>query len=261
MPDRSCSTSRCGKPNAPHRARLGSGYWCMSCLDHWRRHDEDPAHRQALRPVLEACPVVEDGAPCGRPVVVKRTGWCESHRKVALRNGSPTSRKRAGRVRLLDLVLGAARAADEECIIPAGWEQRPIVRLEGQQMTAARAVWTLAHGDPGQAHVLHTCNEGDGSHGCISIRHPYLGDNDQNTRDRMDAERQARGEGHGRHILTVAQVQDIRRRHVPGTGPYNRGNTRDLAGEFTVAESTIRAAVRGDNWGWLQGGAPGGDDR
>jgi hypothetical protein len=106
-------------------------------------------------------------------------------------------------------------------------------------MTAARAVWTLAHGDPGDQHVLHRCNEGDGSHGCINVRHLYLGDNDDNTQDRLGAERQARGEGHAMHVLTEAQVLAARRRHVPGRA----GNTRALAEEFGVAVTTMRNAV------------------
>jgi hypothetical protein len=194
-------------------------------------------------------------------VAVKRTGWCERHRKLAQNNGSPTTRKRAGRGSLLALVRAATVSTTEECIIPTGWEQRPIVRLDGVQMTAARAVWTLAHGDPGEAHVLHSCNEGDGSHGCINLRHLRTGDNADNTRDRMEAERQARGEGHGGHVLTEEEVQELRRRHVPGTGPYNRGNTRDLAEEYGVAMSTVRNAVSGRSWTYLGRGAPDGHDR
>jgi len=254
VPDRTCVTPRCGKSPAPHRARLGSGYWCMSCLDHWGRKGTDPAERQALRPVPDSCPVVEDGVRCGRAVVVKRTGWCEMHRKVAQNNGGdPTARQRAPRGSLLALVRAAAVATTEECIIPPGWEQRPVVRLDGTLMVAARAVWTLVHGDPGDQHVLHTCNEGDGSHGCINRRHLYLGDNDDNTQDRLDAERQARGEGHAMHVLTEAQVLNARRRHVPGRA----GNTRALAEEFGVAVTTLRNAVSGRSWRHLKGGADG----
>ncbi|QUW78252.1 hypothetical protein SMIR_03065 [Streptomyces mirabilis] len=48
------------------------------------------------------------------------------------------------------------------------------------------------------------------------------------------------------------KVAEIRRRHVPGTGPYNRGNSRALAEEFGVGVTTIRAIIRGENWGWLR---------
>lgn len=257
MSDRTCSTVRCMNTKAPHRARTGAGYWCNSCLDHWGRVGTDPANRQALRPVPDACPVVEDGTPCGRPVAVKHNGWCQMHRKLAQNNGSPTTRKRSGRGTLQDLVREAAQATGDDCIIPPGWTIRPMVKVDGVLTTAARAVWTLAHGDPGESHVLHTCHEGDGTVGCVSVRHLYLGDNADNTRDRVEAERQARGEGHGGHILTEDEVRDIRRRHVPGTGPYNRGNSRDLAEEFRVAVTTIRNAVAGRSWSHMGKDSPG----
>lgn len=260
MSDRICSTARCGKTNAPHRARTGSGYWCGTCLDHWRRNGTDPAERQALRPVEESCPVVEDGVRCGRPVSVKRTGWCEMHRKLAQNNGSPTVRLRGGRGTLQAFVRAAAAATTDECLIPPGWtprgNTRPVVRLDGEATSAARQVWTLAHGDPGELDVLHTCNGGSGAHGCINIRHLYLGDATQNARDMVDAERQARGETHGSHVLTEEDVREIRRRHVPGTGPYNRGNSADLAAEYGVDVTAIRKAVRGRTWSHLKRGAP-----
>lgn len=260
MPDRTCVTPRCGKAPAPHRARIGAGHWCMSCLDHWRRKGTDPGERSALRVGETSCPVVEDGERCGRPVAVKRTGWCNMHRKVAQNNGGdPTARQRAGRGALLAFVQRAAVATGDECLIPPGWEQRPIVKLDGRAMTAARAVWTIAHGEPADRDVLHTCNGGSGAHGCISIRHLYLGDDAQNARDKIEAGRQPQGEGHAMHVLTEADVREIRRRHVSGTGPYNRGNTRDLADEFSVAVTTVRNAVNGRSWRYLDGGGHGGD--
>jgi hypothetical protein len=267
MPDRICSIPQCGNMNTPHRARLGAGYWCGTCLDHWRRHGADPANRTGLRVVPDTCTVVENGERRPRPVAVKRDGWCEMHRKLARNNAGATRRKRTGRGGLLSLVRAAAVATQEECIVPAGWKvqpggrgaRRPMVKLDGRMMTAARAVWNLAHGDPGQAHVLHRCNDGDGSHGCVNIRHLYVGDNAQNARDRVEAERQARGEGHGGHILVEDDVQQIRRRHVPGRGPYDRGNTLDLAAEYAVAPTTIRNAVSGRSWAHLAKRTPGGD--
>jgi hypothetical protein len=116
-------TPRCGKSPAPHRARLGAGHWCTSCLDHWRRKGTDPADRAALRLAPDTCVVVEDGVRCTRPVTVKARGWCEMHRKVAQNNGGdPAARQRAPRGSLLALVGAAAVAESEECIIPPGWE-------------------------------------------------------------------------------------------------------------------------------------------
>ncbi|WP_433341699.1 hypothetical protein [Streptomyces sp. CA-253872] len=208
--------------------------------------------------------VVEGGVRCTNAVYVKSRGWCETHRKAAARNnGAPARTRLYGPGELLTLVHAAAAATGDECIIPRGWKtkergtRRPMVKLGGRMMPAARAVWTLAHGDPGELHVLHTCHAGDGSQGCITIRHLYTGNNHQNSQDRVKEGRQARGEDHGCHVLTEEQVREIRRRHVPGTGPYNRGNTRELAEEFGVATTTLRNAVSGRAWVHLGKESPG----
>lgn len=262
MPDRTCATPRCNNTNTPHRARIGSGHWCISCLDHWRRHDgDDPAGRKGLRPVANSCVVIEDGKRCGQDIVHKAHGWCDMHRSLARNNGSPTARQRTRGGGLLALVHAAAKATDDDCIIPTGWGQRPIVKLNGVMTPGARAVWKIVHGDPGTLSVLHTCNGGSGVHGCISIRHLYLGDAAQNSRDMVEAGRSLQGEQHRMHVLTEDDVHEIRRRHVRGTGPYDRGNSRDLAEEFGVCPTTIRRAVNGRTWTHLHEGPVGGEHR
>jgi hypothetical protein len=187
---------------------------------------------------------------CGLSVTYKRKTMCEMHRRLELRNGSPTSRHRAGRGRLQALVHEAASATTDDCVIPPRWHQRPKVRFNGKMMTAARAVWWIAEGvDPGDGMVLHTCHQG--IEGCINRRHLYLGDHAQNMRDKVEAERCSRGEEHGMAKLTTAQVIEIRRRYVRGRGPYDRGNSAALAEAFGVAQTMIRMIVRREAWAWL----------
>ncbi|MER6557881.1 hypothetical protein ABT300_08960 [Streptomyces sp. NPDC001027] len=117
-------------------------------------------------------------------------------------------------------------------------------------MAVARAVWSLANGDPGESHVLHSCNGGSGEHGCINIRHLRLGTHAENMRDKLEAERQARGETHGLHKLTEQDVREIRRRYLPGRGRRG-GNGRQLAEEFGVSPVTISQVANHKSWGWL----------
>jgi hypothetical protein len=258
MQNRICSIPRCGNTRTPHRARAGDGYWCDTCLSYWKRTGKSPAGRQGLIAVPDGCVVIEDGARCGRDVAVKSRGWCGMHRSVAKNNGGdPTARKRARKGGLMAIVQEAARATGNECVIPPGWNQRPKVKLNGVLVTATKAVWILAHGEEPCGDLLHTCNGGSGDNGCISVQHLYVGDVAQNARDMVEAGRSLRGERHHQHVLATTQVHEIRRRHVRGRGPYDRGNTRDLADEYGVAMTTIRAIIRGENWGWLEEGGNG----
>lgn len=65
-------------------------------------------------------------------------------------------------------------------------------------------------------------------------------------------QRQVRGERHGMHVLTEADVKDIRRRYVPGTNPRDRGNVSSLAAEYGVNTTTVWRAARGRTWKHLK---------
>ncbi|MFB7114823.1 hypothetical protein [Streptomyces sp. NPDC056291] len=132
----------------------------------------------------------------------------------------------------------------------AGYNCRPTVRLDGEPMMASRAVWILAHMDPGEAHVLHTCHRGE--EGCINIRHLYLGDNDLNVADMVEAGRNVQGEDCWAAVLTEDQVREIRRRYVPGRNRYRRGNLPELIAEFSVSGQTIKDIVHRRTWKHVQ---------
>ncbi|MFI2300172.1 hypothetical protein ACH5AL_15215 [Actinacidiphila glaucinigra] len=137
----------------------------------------------------------------------------------------------------------AARATQDGCIIMSSKTGRPRAQLGGVEMHASRAVWVVANGDPGEAHVLHTCHRGD--EGCVNIRHLYLGDHGQNMRDMVEAGRSGRGEKNGQAVLTADQVQEIRRlirRGVPG---------KSIAAQYGVSKGTVSAIKVGKVWGWL----------
>lgn len=193
MAKATCATPPCSsKAGIP--ARIGSGRWCAACFDWWRNHDEDPANRPKFRQYPSACIVVEHGKQCRRPVVIKSRGWCEGHRYIAgTHGGDPTARVRSPRGSVPPFAYRAAHATTDACIIQPRWDgKRAWINHRGEKTPTARVVWTLAHGDPGELHVLHTCNGGSGENGCINIRHLYLGTDQDNANDRVKAGRSKR---------------------------------------------------------------------
>lgn len=234
----------CGR-SAPLRSHL-----CKVCQEWSRRHGgADPQGRElsAKRPGSgrKTCSVVEDSKQCG--VRVEGHGMCLKHHKRWKKHGDPLGgRGKRADGSILAALQAAAVADIDDCILltaPGGG--RAQVTVDGVRMFASRAVWITANGDPGDQHVLHTCNGGSGAHGCISIRHLRLGGSAENMQDKVDAGRQIWGEKHHKHILTEGEVREVRRRYKP-RDPINGG--RALAAEFGVDPSTISCVVRGKTW-------------
>ncbi|MER6978886.1 hypothetical protein [Streptomyces carpinensis] len=188
--------------------------------------------------------VMADERLCGKPVSESRKDWCAGCRAWSNKHGGadPSVRKRwvdiEARRRQME---AAAYATTTECIVLEGFAERPTVMYEGVHMMAARAVWIIRHGDPGDHDVLHRCNNGSGAHGCINISHLKLGDHTENMRDRNVTES-------FHSILTGEQAREIRERWVPGVDLLFRGNTRQLAEEYGVSVQTIREVGRGASW-------------
>lgn len=171
-------------------------------------------------------------------------GHCEPCYKWSWRNGGadPTGRPRKrNNGEILQLLRAAAETTSGECVILTGHADRPTAHLNGKKMNASRAVWVLAHGDPGEAHVLHTCHRGDD--GCINLRHLKLGDNDQNIRDMIGADRHSRGTRRWSAKLDDATVQKMRDRYAQGGISYAA-----LGALFSVSESTAHRVVSRAGW-------------
>lgn len=57
--------------------------------------------------------------------------------------------------------------------------------LEGRMVRAHRVSWLLTHGDPGEAHVLHRCD----NPGCVRPDHLFLGTHQDNIEDMVEKRR------------------------------------------------------------------------
>lgn len=242
---------RCAVLDCPHEGRLINGV-CFACYQ-WMRSNpgKDPVgrRRRNAAPKDGQCTIVEpDGKECTDVFFGK--GMCQRHYERVRDHGDPHTTLQRSTKEIEVEIRAAAVAETDECIIAYGAATRRSVRIDGKQVPLSRAVWIIAEGDPGELHVLHTCNGGSGEHGCINRRHLRLGTHAENMQDKYDAERQARGQMHGMHKLTEHDVREIRRRYIPGRG-RQAGNGAHLAAEFGVARSTISQIVNRKSWGWL----------
>lgn len=102
---------------------------------------------------------------------------------------------------------------------------------------AHRAAWTLFRGPiPKGAHVLHKCDV----RCCVNPDHLYLGNNDQNLRDRMRRGRSAKGEDFPHSRLTEEAVREIR--------ADTKHSLKELARMYGAGKETVRAAKIGLHW-------------
>lgn len=113
----------------------------------------------------------------------------------------------------------------------------------GRPLLAHRVSWELRFGPtPPGVLVLHTCDNPP----CVKPGHLYLGDDQANANDRVERGRarngRSCGENAGTAKLTVAAVEAIRVRASDGA------SISQLARDYGVARSTIRAAVNGKTW-------------
>ncbi|SOE31804.1 hypothetical protein [Streptomyces sp. OK228] len=237
----------CGTPPCTNTGRLVGGR-CEACYRYARRHGVDPATRPGLRPVPASCTVTEDGVRCSGAVANRLRGLCKKHDTRRRRHGDPAAKTRTTPGAVMAFLRDAAHAATDNCLVPPGAEGRgALARYAGKRRTAARVVWMLRHGDPGaDVSVLHRCNGGSGTNGCVNIRHLYADTPAQNSRDMVEAERSNRGEDRPDAKLTEDDVRAIRRRYVPRVVTQQR-----LADEYGVDQTTVSAIIRREKWAWL----------
>lgn len=111
-----------------------------------------------------------------------------------------------------------------------------------RERKAHRHAWELAVGPvPAGLYVLHRCDNMP----CVRPSHLFLGTARENMRDRDVKGRQARGEHHGRSVLSADDVAAIRAAHRRGC-PIN--GARPLARRFNVTNTAIRYIIAGRNW-------------
>ena len=116
-----------------------------------------------------------------------------------------------------------------------------MISVDGRPKYAHRVSWELYHGDIGNAHVLHKCDNSF----CVNPDHLYLGDQAQNNKDRDRRGRFVvlRGQDNGMARLTEGHIRHIRAITLSSikTAPL-----------FGVDASTIRKIRRRSIWAHIE---------
>jgi hypothetical protein len=97
---------------------------------------------------------------------------------------------------------------------------------------------------PSGLEVMHRCDNPS----CENPAHLRLGTNKNNIDDRHAKGRDAKGEGHGRALLTEDDVRAIRRRYKPGC---SRNGIAALSREYGMSKGAIYHIVSGRNWKYV----------
>lgn len=116
------------------------------------------------------------------------------------------------------------------------------ISVNGKNVAAHRYSWQLAHGDPGQMDVLHSCDVP----ACVNPGHLWLGTHGDNNRDRHKKGRSVvpdpvRGEASRFSKLTAEQVREIRAR-------YGKERTASIARDYGVSRQAVRKIALRLRW-------------
>lgn len=118
-----------------------------------------------------------------------------------------------------------------------------------KRVLAHRMTYALHHGalpefiDGKPAWVLHTCDNPP----CCNPKHLFLGTSRDNIDDMLAKGRSAKGEKHGRAVVTDSKVRLIR---------ASNETSKTLAGKFGMSESGIAAIRSKANWRHIDPDAP-----
>jgi hypothetical protein len=143
----------------------------------------------------------------------------------------------------LALLFRQAEVTSNGCVIPRRKTDASgyvVARADGRLIKAHRLSYLINKGEtpPGMV-VMHTCDVRN----CINPSHLVIGTNTDNTRDRDEKKRQARGERQGRAKLTEAAVREIR---------LSPASDTKLALQYGVGPTTINNIRTGKRWAHVE---------
>jgi hypothetical protein len=122
-----------------------------------------------------------------------------------------------------------------------GWFRRGYVgvKVKGKEKFMHREVFAAIYGYYPEV-VMHKCDNPL----CYNPAHLFPGTHADNVRDKVEKNRQAKGEQNGRSKLTYEQVDEIRKRLVLG----EKGIQAQLAKEYKVDPKVISRIKYGKAW-------------
>lgn len=133
-------------------------------------------------------------------------------------------------------------STDDGCWLWLGGVRNSYGRLYiggGQCMSAHRAAYEIGHGvEPGKLHVCHRCDVRT----CVNPSHLFLGTTQDNTADRTEKGRSARGESSGTSKFTEAKMREMHARRLSGE------TVIALSRELGVGRNLLRVFFSGQTW-------------
>lgn len=182
---------------------------------------------------------------CGRKPI--GNGLCAGHYTRAL-NGRPLDDKPLRRYIITDDLAERLRAYAPPGQPDACWEWTGgrnkgygVIAVHGSKVRIAHDVaWEVHYGRalPKGRLVRHSCDNPP----CVNPAHLLLGTHADNSDDKVERNRQAKGSGHGIAKLTEADIPVIRQMYRGGFPQ------RIIAGRFLVTQGAISQVISGKTW-------------
>jgi hypothetical protein len=122
--------------------------------------------------------------------------------------------------------------------------------LKGKSIKAHRLSYLTFVGEiPNNLHVLHTCDNPT----CVNPKHLFLGTNQDNMNDKVNKNRQAKGEDNGRSKLVQEEVDEIRTLYSAELEERAKGKgtqltQKELAKRFKVSQAEINDILNNKRW-------------
>jgi hypothetical protein len=122
--------------------------------------------------------------------------------------------------------------------------------FKGKHIKAHRLSYLTFIGEiPNNLHVLHNCDNPS----CVNPKHLFLGNNQDNMKDRNNKNRQAKGENVGSSKLLQKEVDEIRTLWSAELEERAKGKDfqltqKELGKRFRVGETTINDIINNKRW-------------
>ena len=115
-------------------------------------------------------------------------------------------------------------------------------------ITAQRVMWGVIVGPvPYNKVVYHKCN----NRNCMNPKHLELGSKQDQSDHRIDSERQAVGDSHGKSKLTPSEAREIYQRFFE-----DEITQSELAQQYNIDDSTVSNIINGHIWSHSTGMTP-----